>query len=215
MSDSFKPIKGAETQRKAEFVDWVELNQQSAVVEEEAVETPQVEKITEEELELIKKQAYEEAYQQGLNQAQEKLAVKEAELAGLMETILNPVKLIDKVVQAELIELAIWLTEHILHTEISLNPHKLLNIFSEFIALLPSTKNIIKLALNNDDYKMVIELLEKNALDLPIEALQVDDALKRGEYRLETADSDVDGTVENRVRELVLHTLSTKGGVDE
>ena len=73
---------------------------------------------------------------------------------------------------------------------------------------MPSTKDVKTLFINPEDHQEVMALINKDEIDFPIDFIQVEPNLSRGEYKLETIDSEVDATVEARLQELVLNTIT-------
>lgn len=206
MDDDFKPMFQAETLEESAFNDWV--------VQDDSVKLPErkVELISPDELELLKKQAYDEAYQLGLNQGQSETEALHKQIKELTHLVLRPLALVEQEVQQELINLCAWLTKTILNAELNYEPQKILNIFDDLKELLPSINVVKTLYLNLEDQQLIIDLLDPdkdlNKIDFPLDLLQIDKSLTRGEYRLETIDREVDATVEARLQELVLNTLT-------
>ncbi len=206
MDDDFKPMFKKDDIEKSTFDDWV-VKDESVKLEERRVEK-KVELISADDLETIKKQAYDEAYQAGLAQGQSEVENQKQQLQELVNLILRPLSLVEQEVQKELINLCAWLTKILLNAELNYDPQKILNIFNDLKELLPSTKVVKTLYLNPEDHQVVIDSFEKEQVDFPIDLIQIEQNFTRGEYRLETIESEVDATVEARLQELVLNTLT-------
>ncbi len=201
----FEPITVNNRSTKGQFVDGLYHKTVTPQNEPRSVEM-----VSGDELAQVKKQAFEEAYQKGLEQAKQAFQHYETGILELLKMMQSPVDLVDKTVQTELVKLCGWLCKIILKREIESDPDKLLFIFDDLQQLLPSLKMIKILYINSEDYELIINLIEKHAFELEMEQLQPDKNLARGEYRLETKDSGLEATVESRLQELVLNTLGNQ-----
>lgn len=113
------------------------------------------------ECERLREEAIQKGYAQGLQQAQEELNEKKKELARWFDLIQNPVKLLDEHVIQEIIQTILWLSQHCIAVELSVNPNKLRDVFNQIKVELPTLNNHRMLAMHPDDVKWVqTELLD-------------------------------------------------------
>lgn len=201
MSDNFKPLDIANTPKTGTFDGW--SNQNLSQPEEK------VEMITPQELESIKKQAYDEAYQQGLTQAQAEINEKVQIFASLANKLINPLLILDEELEKEVIQLVTWLVKQVLNAELTIEPQKLLGVFDQLKTLLPQHNKVTNLFLNAEDHKIIAEVGELVDIELEMDKIQVDPKLLRGEFTLETIDGELDATINARLQELVMNILES------
>lgn len=215
MNKTFKPILDKAKPNKFDIDAWITKTEEQAPT----VDENKVEMISPEALALIKEQGFKEGvnegYEQGLKEAKQEIELMKSELAHLIALFTRPLRLIDNEVKNELIELAAWLTQQMLRSELSIHPEKILTIFDEIRELLPSFSSIKTLHLHPDDHQQLLNFLATDdSINIPSESLQVDKELSRGEYRLETTTSVIDSRLEVRLQELI-QSLLVKDEVED
>lgn len=207
MNDQFKELLQQNDLKKKGFKDWSLHDESVHVPSNISDQQPQVEMIAPDELEQIKQSAFEEAYQQGLQKAQNEIEESKNKLIGLIGLIEKPLSIIDQEVEQELINLVIYLSKNILKAELDSHPEKLNFILSDLKALFPSEHSVKTLFLNSEDYNDLETLIKSEAKDFDLSILQVDLQLARGEFKIDSQTAEIDASVESRIQELIMHTL--------
>jgi len=159
------------------------------------------------QLEKMQQLARDEAYQAGYAEGQQRgytegmqqaLAEKErfAELMRLLETQ------IDEKVSQELMGLSLDIAQQVLQQSLKVQPELLLIMVREAIGSLPVFNQAAHLILNPEDAVMVREHMGEQLNHSGWKILE-DPRMARGDARLETANSQVDATIEARWNRMV------------
>jgi flagellar assembly protein FliH len=154
------------------------------------------------QLETMQQLARDEAYQAGYAEGQQRgyadglqqaLAEKErlAELSKLLESQ------IDEKVTQELMGLSLDIAQQVLQQAIKVQPELLLGMVREAIGTLPVFNQAAHIILNPEDTAMVREHMGEQLSHSGWKILE-DPRTARGDARLETANSQVDATLEAR-----------------
>ena len=217
MDESFKPMMGDTSTKEKVFHEllYKEENHNETLKTPEKEQSNKVEMIAPEALSALKTQAYDEGYQLGMKEALESIKEKKQQLNDLINLALVPVSLIDEEVQAEVIKLSAWIAKSMLHSELTIEPQKIMVIFKEIKALLPNVNQMRTLYLSPEDHQIILTLFNEETFGFSIDKLQCEATLSRGEYRFETKSCELNATVESRLQELVLTTLTAQGAHDE
>jgi len=159
------------------------------------------------QLEKMQQLARDEAYQAGYAEGQQRgyaegmqqaFAEKErlAELMKLLETQ------IDEEVTLELMGLSLDIAQQVLQQSLKVQPELLLIMVREAIGSLPVFNQAAHLILNPEDAAMVREHMGEQLNHSGWKILE-DPRMARGDARLETANSQVDATIEARWNRVV------------
>ncbi|KTD03516.1 polar flagellar assembly protein FliH [Fluoribacter gormanii] len=200
MSDEFEPyLKNKESNSGFSAWEYESIANNEAKVE-----------INEEELflaecERLKQEAIKKGYTEGMQQAQADIDEKRKQFLRWFDLLQNPVKLLDEQVTQEIIQTVIWLSQHCIGVELSVNPEQLKNLLNAIKLELPSLHANKIFAMHPDDVAWVkSEFGEKEIPGLQ-EILVADPLLSRGDFYLKGEHSELDGRVYTR-----LATLFTK-----
>jgi flagellar assembly protein FliH len=170
--------------------------------------------ITAEAIEKIQKQAYKEAYDEGLaNGYKEGIAKSKAELAPhiqllqkALSALSKPFKDLDQEVEQQLTELAITIARQLVRREIKTDPGQIIAIVREAILVLPSAAKKIYVYLHPEDLELVKTKLSASEPE-SYWRLMEDPTLSRGDCKVMTDTSTIDATVERRLSSLVANLL--------
>lgn len=217
MSDgTFKPMQLGNVKSNTTFTEMTFRQEVKMPIDLPVTQSvEQVPMIDPNELEAIKNNAYDEAYQKGFEKALQDVQFQKDQLVSLAQLMLSPVAFVEQTVQNEVIQLAAWIAKAILKTELTINPKKILVIFKEIDEILPNLNQIKYLFLSSNDYQIFHQYFEQGSKDLSMDCLQIDPSLSQGEYRLELKETEVDASVEARVQELVFKALESEGAINE
>jgi flagellar assembly protein FliH len=199
-------------------VSGVEIHKESEVVELEHEPTPI---LTVDEIEIMQKQAYEEAFaqgkadgfEQGFDEGSKKgyeenvhlLQTQAATLVSLLNALSEPFKALDEEVEKALINLVIAIATQIIRREIKLDPGQIVAAVRETINVLPLASQKISLKLHPEDAELVRSAL---VLEMtPSWSLVEDPLITRGGCKVDTEVSHVDATVEHRLAAVITSIL--------
>lgn len=161
-----------------------------------------------------KKQGFEEGRKQGYEENLHLLHKQIAEFGRLMESLSEPFKKLDEAVEAELVRLAIGVAGQIIRREIKHNPGEIIAVIREAIKVLPLGAQKITLNLHPEDAELVRSTLKLDD-SLPPWRLVENPLISRGGCIVETEASSIDATVENRLAAVVATVLGGERQQDE
>jgi flagellar assembly protein FliH len=161
--------------------------------------------LTARQLEELQRLAQEEARQRGLEEglaaASREVAARVERLTALADALAHPLEHLGQQVEQELIDVAVALASHVIRREIARDAAPTVDAVRECLAALPSGTRDVVLYLNPEDASLVGTHLD---LDRPRPwKLESDPSLSRGDLRLSSSSSQVDGRLEARLREIV------------
>ena len=167
------------------------------------------------ELERIQQQVHDEAlekgYQEGLTKglkaAEAKINQQAQSIRNLMDSLAEPLKELDDKVEKELVDLTILIAKQLLRRELKVDSGQVVAVVKEAIAALPSSSHLIKLHLHPEDASLVRAALQLNETDNDRWKIIEDPMLTRGGCRVQTENSQIDATIENRLSLLVANIL--------
>lgn len=167
------------------------------------------------ELEAIEQQAREDGYAGGLAEgradAQKQLQVRLAQLDALIEAVAQPLQQLDEQTEEALAQLAIQIARRVIGRELTLDPALVVQTVRQAAALLPSAQSDLRIHLHPDDVDLMREL---GAAESHWQLL-ADPALSRGDCRMESARSRLDGRVETRLAAVIDAVLGERPAPDE
>ncbi|MBL7478996.1 flagellar assembly protein FliH [Legionella bononiensis] len=167
-------------------------------------ETPEInlEEQLVDEIALLKQEAIEQGFAEGMRQAQVAIDEKKAELVQWMDLFKNPVQLLDEQLTQELIQTVIWLSQHCIGVELTVHPDKFKSLFNEIKNELPSLSGSNILGLNPSDVEWVKTEIGDKEVPGITNALFADPALNRGDFYLKGEHSELDGRLHTRLMTL-------------
>lgn len=177
-----------------------------------AVELP-----TAEAIEQIQQQAHQEGYQEGLQQGREQgyreggeQALQEAQrLNQLLVKVNETLQQLDQEMAQQMLELALGIARQMLRQALPVLPELVLPVVQEAINSLPQANQQPQLILHPQDAVLVRSRLETELAHGHWRVVE-DSQMARGGCRLETAQSEIDATLENRWKR-VLESLGQSG----
>lgn len=207
MSSEFEPFSSEK--KNAEFNAW---DLQGSKNSEELVEVDPNEQLIN-DLEVLKQEAIEKGYAEGLQQAMEEVNKKKIELIQWIEYFQKPIQLLDEQLTQEIIQTLIWLCQHCIGIELTVNPDKFHALFGEIRSELPSLKGNKVLGMNPVDADSVKSALSDKELPGLEQALFADPALARGDFYLKGEHSELDGRLQTRLKSLFAKHIN-QGSLD-
>ena len=198
MKTAFKPLGGID--KSKEFKIWAK-----PVVEEKDNEEELVEQ---QALEEEKNKIMEQAYQQGIESAQVEIQNLKNELSSLLSLVKKPLELIDKELESELLNTVLWLCKVCLKVELEQSPERITSIIEEIKPHLPAMQKDKKLLLNQSDIEFMKQFLKGGEHSDLIDIIIEDANLSRGEFRLISESSELDGRLEERLNAILERNMA-------
>lgn len=146
---------------------------------------------------------YQKAYQQGLAKAEQEVAQHKQQLNELISLVFNPLRLIDEKLEQEFIKTLIWFCHHCIDIELTQSPEQLNAIFKQIKPHLPLMQQEYQLQLNPQDIEVLQQNLSNENVDFDTNNIVEDSNLHRGEFRLVSATSELDGRFEERLNAIM------------
>lgn len=145
----------------------------------------------------------EQGLAQGLEQGQAQIDELTAQWQQLLEHLYQPLNLVDKHVEQELVHLVVQLTEAVVKQEVNTNLDILTQAISEGVKALPSQQSEIQIYLNPEDIVRVEQAFGEQHIQqqgwilLPLPQLEV------GGCQIENNTSNIDLSVKARLKEVL------------
>ena len=151
------------------------------------------------QIEAIQQQAREEGYQAGHAEGLQKAAQENQRLAELIGSLAQQV---DEQIANELLALSLDIARQMLHQALKVNPELLLGVVREAIGTLPHFNQGAHLVLHPDDAALVRERMGEQLTHAGWKIFE-DARIERGGARFETANSQIDASLETRWQRIV------------
>lgn len=143
---------------------------------------------------------FQAGYQRGLDEAEQEVDQQLARLQSIIEQLQGPLAALDQDVEAALLSLVDLVCRGILRREVKLDRSFLTEILQEAVAALPAGHQRLRIFLNPED----LNLAEAACQDLLEEYRLVGDPeVTLGGAKIETLQSLVDSTLENRYKKII------------
>lgn len=173
---------------------WEAPNLQARELHTEVVALP-----TAAQIEDIQRQAREEGFRMGHAEGLQKALQENQRLSVLIGALETQV---DEQVASELLDLSLDIARQMLHQALKVNPELMLGAIREAIATLPHYNQGAHLVLHPDDALLVRERMGEQLSHSGWKVFE-DARIERGGARLETANSQIDASLETRWSRIV------------
>lgn len=194
MSDEFEPYL-KKKENNSEFSAW---GYESIINNEAKVEINEEERFLA-ECERLKQEARENGYAEGIQQAQAEINEKRKQFVYWFDLLQKPIKLVDEQVTQEIIQTIIWVAQHCIGVELSVNPNKLNDLLNTIKSELPSIQTYKVLAMHPEDVTWVKNEFGEKEIPGLQEILVADPLLNRGDFYLKGEYSELDARVYTRL----------------
>lgn len=179
---------------------------------------PELKPPSAEELQAIRDAARDEGlregYAQGLvnaqTEAKTQLKKKLSQFDLLTAALARPLQQMDDAAENTLVDMMLVLARHIVRREVSLQPEQVLAVLREAIKSLPVSQQTIRIYLQPEDALVVREAMALDASRERHWQIFEDAALSRGGCRVQTDDSLVDYSLEQRMTLAFAPLLSSR-----
>jgi flagellar assembly protein FliH len=149
----------------------------------------------------VQEEAHARGFAQGLEEGRAELARRAAQLDALLASLAHPFQELDAAVEEELATVAIALASHIVRRELECDAGLMPTTVRDCLAVLPHGSRELTLHLHPADAVLVRDALSTD--DARGWRLEEDAGLERGDLRVVSRSTQVDGRLETRLREIV------------
>ncbi len=182
--------------------------------------------LTAKDIDVVQKQAYQEAYVKGEKLGFEKgkkLGFEEGKKLGhtegkhlleeraekfteLLKSLSEPFEYIDEEVEKSLVQLSLLIAKQVINGELKQSPEKILEVVKKTLNVLPVANNKVSISLHPEDAEIVKEGFVKEE-DLEQWRLIEDASITRGGCLVKADISQIDQTIETRISEMAAFIL--------
>ena len=149
------------------------------------------------ELEEIQNQAHEEGFQAGYEEGSQKAALETQRLAALVASMEFALQSVDQQVAQSLLDLSLELAQQMVHQALKVDPELLLEVIRDAISSLPHFNAGAHIVLHPADAEIVRTRMGEQLAHSGWKIFE-DAQITPGGARIETAHSQIDGTLETR-----------------
>lgn len=162
--------------------------------------------LTASRLEELQKQAYDEAYQQGMQDGlaagRAELDARVARLDQLLHAQARPLEQLDEVVEQQLVDLSMSVVRQLFRRELKSDASHVIGVVREAVGLLPVASRDIRVHLHPDDATLVRESLRATEGERAWSIVE-DPLIARGGCRVTTDSSQIDAQNDTRLNALI------------
>lgn len=178
----------------------------------EEMSADDVKPLTLDELERIRQEAHQEAYNEGFaigekegfhsgqiraqQEVETLLAPRVQRLEQLMQQLFEPIAEQDQALEKSMLDLLMHLVHEVIRRELTMDSSQIVPVVREALKLLPVGPENVRIHVNPQDFAQLKALRERHEEQWRI---LEDDSLMPGGCRVETEHSQIDATVETRL----------------
>lgn len=149
------------------------------------------------------KQGHEEGHAIGLAEGQAEMEKLTEQWQTLTEQLYQPLKVVDKNIEQQLLQLVVQLTEAVTLQEAKSNPDILLSAIAAGIKALPSQEMQTQILLHPDDIKLIEQQFPEAHIKEQGWHLLAAPQLKPGSCQIENSTSHIDLSIKSRLQEVL------------
>lgn len=160
-----------------------------------------------------KSEGFEIGHKDGLEQGQVEIDKKIRELGKLLDLLSEPLKELDAQVEEELLSLAVAIARQLVRRELKTESDQIIAVIREAVQALPTQTRKVQISLHPKDAELVRSTLRLEEAKPRWELLE-DPLISQGGCRVETENSRIDSTVENRLNRVIAAVLGGERKTD-
>ncbi len=171
-------------------------------------------KLTAEQLQSIRKKAYQEGFQQGVDEGkasfkhQSQLVIEQ--FVDVIKALKKPMEIVDESVQQQLMKLCLLVSKQVIAFEVTSSQECILKAIQDSLSLLPQSDSLIKIRLNPEDINIVKRVYAQQLSVDPDGWKLIEDAtISQGGCFVNAKASTIDATIEHKIEQLT-HTLLSR-----
>lgn len=164
---------------------------------------------TAEEVENTHQQAYQEGFASGYREGKGKVDAELAQLTQLMSALSVALNQFDETLSQNLLSLALDVAKQMLREALRVRPELVLPVIREAVNSLPQASQHPHIKLHPEDAALVRSLMADELNHFHWKLIE-DSRVERGGCRVETTNSEIDATMENRWKR-ILDALGSEG----
>jgi len=162
--------------------------------------------------EQAKESGHKEGYSKGLEDGQHKITEQSDRLHTIVEDLLSPLEHEREVLEKQMVDIISQLTKAVIIRELSIDSSVILTTVRQSLELLTEKNNPLKIYLNSQDIEVVRSSLSERQETLHY---QVDDTLLAGGCRIESSETRIYHTIEERIEQIVSDFVEKRNPINE
>lgn len=216
--------RGAEEEKTdAGRVEDVEDDEQHSIA---PITAAQLQQISEEAEREGREHGYKQGYEQGFGEGEKKglklgeqkayaevkqrLEDQRERFVQLADALLDPIAMQDSGLENLVLDMAVHFAKHLINKELTEDPSSLFDIVKRAAASLPAGAQNVRIYLHADDVELANEAFASSGQDWTFYS---DAQLSRGGCRIESSESLIDFSIEQRLQQM-LEEVSFQGEID-
>ncbi|WP_024870877.1 flagellar assembly protein FliH [Tolumonas lignilytica] len=144
----------------------------------------------------------EKGREEGLELGREWIGVRAQQWQDLLDKLSHPLMQVDKMVEQQLVWLAMQLAKSLIKTDVHLAPDLILNSLKEGVKQLPAAEEGISIELHPEDLDMIKEIYGEEECRKRGWQLNAEPSLQRGDLVIASQTSSIDMFLEKRIEQL-------------
>lgn len=151
-------------------------------------------------------EGYEAGRREGMQAAEHEMRRRAEQLDALLESLSEPLAVIDAAVEQQLVELTLAIARQVIQRELMQKPDEIVAVVREAVAALPPTESTVYIHVHPEDARLLREVLSIDG-EHSYWRLQEDAGIARGGCRVVSGYAEADARLETRLRELAARLL--------
>jgi flagellar assembly protein FliH len=157
---------------------------------------------------------FKEGHRDGMIAGEADVNAKIRKFTALIKSLNKPLEDLDDEVIEQLVQLSITVSRQIIRRELKIDPGQVMAVVRESMSILPATARDIKIYLHPEDAKLVREILSVDEdTDRPWKIVD-DPVLTHGSCRIQSENSFIDASVEQRLNQVISDLLGDERSND-
>lgn len=173
---------------------------------------------TERQLEDLKKQAYDEAFQKGLEDGRQHVLSESDNMLSAVKNMLSqlsdPIQFVDEQVREQLVALTLAIAKQIVKKELKQTPEFILQLVDKALAVLPDSPSAIYVHMNPQDAEAIKSKLSEDDKH-PGWTVTEDPSIEPGGCKVFTDSTSVDLSLDAQLARIAAKFLDDEGDEDD
>lgn len=146
---------------------------------------------------------FKEGHRDGMIAGQAELNARVRKFNALIHSLNKPLEELDDEVIEQMVQMAITVSRQIIRRELKIDPGQVMAVVRESMAILPANARDIKIYLHPEDARLVREILSvDDETERPWKIVD-DPVLTHGSCRIQSENSFIDASVEQRLNQVI------------
>ncbi len=159
-------------------------------------------------------QGHEEGYAAGIAAGSQEIAGKAQALGRVLQSLARPLDDLDHRMEEEIVALVSAISRQLVRREIKIDPTHVIGVVRDGLTALPSSSTDVVVRVHPEDAALIQQQLNPDSTDSAWK-MESDPMLQRGDCRIISSVSEIDGRLETRLGRTVAAFFETALGDDQ